>query len=233
MSKMTTKMQHGLADLRDTAAETLSADSGAAYHEGKTSRAIERLTNRLDTILESLDDRIDTLDDTMDGRFSELEKKVSGVDQTSWFTRLFWMLVGAGAGAATAALMDPETGARRRNQLKDQTRSATRDMADEARKRADFAAGRAKGTVIESAKSPVRDQVEAPDDPKTLRDKIRSEVIGHVNGGSDIIVAVQSEGRVTLKGTVPSNATETEICERVRRVPGVEEVESELSVTQR
>lgn len=231
MSKMTTQVKHGLADLRDAAAETLSADNGAAYHEGRTSRALERLTTRIDRILEALDDRIDVLDDTMEERFSHLEKRVSKVDQTSWFTRLFWMLVGAGAGAATAALMDPQTGARRRNQLKDQTRARSRDLADEARKRADLAAGRAKGTVIESAKQAVPENVQSPDDPKTLRDRIRSEVIGHVDGGSDIIVAVHSEGRVTLKGTVPSNATEQEVCERVEQVPGVRKVESELTVT--
>jgi osmotically-inducible protein OsmY len=231
MSKMTTQVKHGLADLRDTAAESLSADGGAAYHEGKTSRAIERLADRIDRMLEALDERIDVLDDTMEDRFSKLEKKVSKVDQTSWFTRLFWMLVGAGAGAAAAALMDPQTGAKRRNQLVDQTRARSRDIADEARKRADFVAGQAKGAVVESAKQAAPESIQAPDDPKTLRDRIRSEVIGHVGGGSDIVVTVHSEGQVTLKGTVPSNATEMEVCERVRKVPGVRQVDSELTVT--
>lgn len=233
MSKVTTQVKHGLADLRDTAAESLSADGGAAYHEGKVSRALDRLTSRMDRLFETLDGRIDQLDDTMESRFAGIEKKVGKVDQTSWFTRLFWMLIGAGAGAATAALMDPQAGARRRNQLMDQTRSTGRDLADEARKRADSAAGQAKGRAVEAAKQAMPDGAQGPDDPMTLRDRIRSEVIGHVDGGADIIVTVHSEGQVTLKGTVPSDDTEAEVCDRVRDIPGVRRVDSELTVTNR
>lgn len=231
MSKLTTQVKHGFADLRDAAAENLSADGGAAYHEGRTTRALDRLSSHLERLFETLDERIDDLDDSMDDRFATLEKKVSKVDSTSWWTRLFWMAVGAGAGAATAALMDPQTGTRRRNELLDRTRSTGRDLADEARKRADYVAGQAKGAAIESAKKAVPEDLQAPDDPKTLRDRIRSEVIGQVDGGSDIVVTVHSGGEVTLKGTVPSNATESELCERVREVPGVQRVASELTVT--
>ena len=233
MSNLTTQVKHGLADLRDAAAENLSHDGGAAYHEGRTSRAIERLTSKVERLFEALDGRIDELDDTMDDRFADVERRIEKMDSTSWWTRLFWMMVGAGAGAATAALLDPQTGARRRNQLMDQTRSASRDLADEARKRADHAAGQAKGRAFETAKRALPEDLQSPDDPKTLRDRIRSEVIGQVDGGSDIIVTVHSGGEVTLKGTVPSNATESEVCERVRGVPGVQRVDSELTVTNR
>ena len=233
MSKLSTQVKHGFADLRDAAAENLSADGGAAYHEGRTSRAIERLSSHLERLFETLDERIDELDDTMDDRFATLEKKVARVDTTSWWTRLFWMAIGAGAGAATAALMDPQTGTRRRNELMDRTRSTGRDLAEEARRRADFVAGQAKGAAVETAKQAIPEGMQSPADPKTLRDRIRSEVIGHVDGGSDIVVTVHSGGEVTLKGTVASNETESELCERVREIPGVQRVDSELTVTAR
>lgn len=231
MTKLSTQVKHGLADLRDTAAENLSADGGAAYHEGKTARALERLSSRMERLFDSLDGRIDRLDDTVADRFEDLEDRVGRMDTTSWFTRLFWLAVGAGAGAAAAALMDPQMGKRRRHELMQRGGAVGRDLTDEARKRADFAAGQAKGRAVETAKQAVPEDMQAPDDPKTLRDRIRSEVIGHVNGGSDIVVVVHSGGEVTLKGTVPSNDAESEVCDRVRQIPGVHKVDSELTVT--
>ncbi len=155
----------------------------------------------------------------------------SADDDTSPGGRLGWFLLGAGFGAAVTALLDPETGRRRRHRLQDRAERLSREVADELLDRADYAAGAARGAAVETAKEAVPDTALQPEDPGTLRQRIRSEVIGHVDGSDDVVVAVHAEGRVSLMGTVANEDVERRLVEETRGVPGVTSVTSELTIT--
>lgn len=147
---------------------------------------------------------------------------------TTWPQRLFWMTVGAGIGAAAMALLDPEAGARRRNRLEDELSATTRDLAEEAGDRLEYAGGRARGAVIESAKEVAPEGLREPADLEALRQRVRSDVIGHLEGAEDVVVAVHADGHLTLKGRVDTPETERELVERVHEIPGVATVSSEV-----
>jgi gas vesicle protein len=216
-------------DLRDTVAETLGDQ---AREELKRLRAqIRRANEGTDRVIDRVDALEDRLEEHTDRLSLTVHDQLATLGGTSMFTRLFWLVLGAVLGAAAAVLFDPASGKRRREQLKDHATATGRDLVEEARQRADYVAGQATGAVVETAKSAAPMDLDAPGDPETLRQKIRSEVIGHVDGAQGVVVAVQPEGRVTLKGEVPSPVTERELVAATANVSGVNEVTSELTVS--
>ena len=62
-------------------------------------------------------------------------------------SRLFTLLLGAAAGAAAAHFLDPDSGSRRRNQMRDQALSKARSGKEKAAAGASFATGKAKGIM--------------------------------------------------------------------------------------
>lgn len=206
-----------LSDVRDTIAGGLAAESTAECRElGRTRRALEALT-----------DRIDALDDADEARYDKLKDRIDG--DGSWFGRLFWLLVGAGIGTGVAYLMDPQMGNRRRKELQQQAGSQARDLTDTARKKANYAAGVAQGAVVETAKGAMGGDDDDVD-PHTLRQRVQSQVIGTTEGALDVVVAVHDGGVVALKGRVRDAATEEKLLDLTRKVPGVKDVRDELHV---
>lgn len=132
--------------------------------------------------------------------------------------------IGAAAGATVSYYLDPDRGRTRRAQATDQLGAAARSAVDEARKQADYAAGQAKGAVIESVKPP-----STVGDDRTLKAKVESEVLGHVTGVStgDIVVTAH-DGIVGLRGQVPSREVADELIRRTRDLPDVRGVEDLL-----
>lgn len=205
-----------LSDVRDTIAGGLAAESTAECRElGRTRRALESLT-----------DRIDALDAADEARYDKLKDRIDGGG--SWFGRLFWMLVGAGIGTGVAYLMDPQMGNRRRKELQQQAGSQVRDLTDTTRKKANYAAGVAQGAVIEKARGAMNGDDDV--DPHTLRQRVQSQVIGQTEGALDVVVAVHDGGVVALKGRVRDAATEEKLLDLTRQVPGVKDVRDELHV---
>lgn len=190
--------------------------------------AVTDLDARTDELGRAVGQRLDALTDVVGSAADDLGERIDRQGR-SWIRRLLWLLLGAAAGAATAALADPARGARRRRELRDRARARARDLAEGIRTRARYASGVAQGVVVETAREAVAPRGPAPD-PETLRQRIRSEVVGHVDGAEDIVVAVHSGGRVALKGAVSSADAERRLVEATRGVPGVEHVTSELTV---
>lgn len=132
--------------------------------------------------------------------------------------------IGAAAGATVSYFMDPDRGRSRRAQATDQLGAAARSAVDEARKQADYAAGQAKGAVIESVTPPRH-----VGDDRTLKAKVESEVLGHVDGvNSGDIVVTAHDGIVGLRGQVASREVADELIRRTRSLPEVRGVEDLL-----
>ena len=208
------RVSEAVEGLRDRTADALSTDGVSVIRE-----------------LAAIRDRIDELDDALDDRLAAVAADVAagrGSKRTTTPRKLFWIAFGAAAGALAAYLADPDRGRSRRAQLSDQVAARGREVAEEAANRAKYTAGKVKGELIEGAKELRGDDV--PEDPKLLEQRIRSEVLGHRDDVTDVVLRVDGPGRVTVKGTVPSATSERELLAAVADVDGVIDVASELSV---
>lgn len=185
----------------------------------------------LNDLTDRLTDRLDALDATVRERLPrDLQRFTSPEPEpSSGPSRLLWAAIGFAAGMGVAYLADPERGTGRRRELQQRLTSTTTDVADQARKRADYAAGQAKGAVAESARKATPQDV--PDDPKKLESRIKSEVFGRRDDVDKVVLRVDGPGTVAVKGTVSSPVTERELLAEISDVDGVIDVSSELEVT--
>jgi hypothetical protein len=138
--------------------------------------------------------------------------------------RLRSMLFGAALGAAAAYLLDPDRGRGRRARLAAQAAAAFRRTSAMAAGRGRYAVSAAVGRVLE-ARSRL---TPAPADDTTLRDRIRSEALGHARIPAGRINIDVVDGRATLRGELDDARVIEEVAERVRAVPGVLAVENLL-----
>jgi hyperosmotically inducible periplasmic protein len=222
LSQLSERFGSSVDELRDRTAEAMKADGESVFRE------LRSLSNRFETVGErigSISDRLDDLEVQQAHGFDELTSASRG---TSWPRRLVWMLIGLGLGAGAAYLADPDRGRSRRDQLTDQLAARTRDLTEEATTQAKIAADRAKGSLVESAKDVLPEDV--PDDPKLLEQRIKSHALGGRDDVADVVVRVDAPGQVALKGTVPSAESERQLLIEVAEVEGVTDVRSELSV---
>jgi hypothetical protein len=259
MRNLMHELERTVADVRDRTASGLAASSDTDYDLGVVRRAMDRMTERVermhDDVADDLDhtadrllDRIDQLADDLSpsrGWFSRLALIGFGAG-LGWAAAL---LLDERAGTERRERL-AEQARMRRDELTARVRERTQDAVETARHRAEeltetararaeeateaargaaehriqVTAGKAAGKVNEAAGG------DAPEDPETLRQKIRSEIIGRMDGTDDVIVAVHAAGRVELKGLVPDRATAAELTSRVRDVAGVDEVTDSLRV---
>ena len=209
-------------ELRDRAGAAMRPDGDSVFRE------LRGLTDRIDDLGERIQGVGDRLDDLEVGQAAGFRELVSARRRTSWPRRLVWLGLGLALGAGAAYLADPDRGRTRRDQLTDQLTARGRELADEAATQAKIAADRAKGTVIESARDALPEDV--PDDPKLLEQRVRSHALGGRDDVADVVVRVDGPGQVALKGTVPSAESERELLAEVAEVQGVVDVRSELAV---
>jgi gas vesicle protein len=87
-----------LDELRDRTAETVRADSDSFFRE------VHQLRDSLGDLEERLDDRLERLSD----EHAEALRDAIGRRGTTWPRRLFWLTLGAAAGAAAAYFASPE-----------------------------------------------------------------------------------------------------------------------------
>lgn len=134
-------------------------------------------------------------------------------------------LLGAAVGALVYFL-DPRSGRGRRARAKDQVQAKVRRNGEKAS---------ATATHVENKFGGVSSVVsqpggEAPDDDKTLVDKIKSEVLGRSEyAGLDVVVDAAG-GVVTLRGQVEGPERIDDLAAAVSVVPGVRKVENHLHV---
>lgn len=209
-------------EIRDRAGAAMKADGESAFRE------LRDLTGRIDALGEHLDGLGDRLDDIEVAQAKGFKELAAAKRRSSWPRRLVWVTLGALLGAGAAYLADPDRGRARRDQLTDQVAARSRELAEEATTRAKIAADRAKGSIVESAKDALPEDV--PDDPKLLEQRVRSHALGGRDDVADVVVRVDGPGEVVLKGTVPRPESERELLAEVAAVEGVVDVRSELAV---
>ena len=126
--------------------------------------------------------------------------------------------IAAAVGATLAYVFDPVRGRRRRAELKDRGRATVRREVRAVERQASYGKGRAEG-VIHKLRHP---QPHVPEDDMTLADKIRSEVLGRVDGPH---LTIDVNNRVvTLRGEVPDAQAAQHVEREVRGTPGVTDV---------
>jgi osmotically-inducible protein OsmY len=141
-------------------------------------------------------------------------------------SRIITLLLGAAAGAAAAHFLDRESGARRRNTLRDQALAKARKGKSEAFRQADQAAGKAKGAAAGAMPS-MPGKSEEPDDI-TLAHKVESEIFRDAAAPKgDVSVDVQ-KGVVNLRGTVADEQWIARLGEHAGQVDGVKGVNNLL-----
>lgn len=222
LSELPERFGSTVDELRDRAGAAMRGDGESVFRE---LRGLSGHVESLGEHLEGLGERLDDLEVAQAKGFRDL---AAAKRRSSWPRRLVWITLGAALGAGAAYLADPERGRSRRDQLTDQLAARSRELAEEATTQAKIAADRAKGSVIESAKDVLPEDV--PDDPKLLEQRIRSHALGGRDDVGDVVVRVDGPGQVALKGTVPSTESERELLAEVAAVEGVVDVRSELAV---
>jgi osmotically-inducible protein OsmY len=142
---------------------------------------------------------------------------------------LFPLLLGAAAGAAAAHFLDPDSGSRRRNQLRDQALSKARKGASEATTTATQAANQAKGAAATATPSmPGSDRIKDVDDV-TLARKVETEIFRDADAPKgDVSVDVQ-DGVVHLRGTVADEEWIDRFAKEAGKVDGVQDVRNLLT----
>jgi phage terminase Nu1 subunit (DNA packaging protein) len=90
-SNLPQKVSHGVDELRDRAAEAISADGESIF------RALRRLSERIDEAESTLQDRILDAEVNLEAAMKNVAKKKR---RASWPRRLFWLMLGAGTVAA-------------------------------------------------------------------------------------------------------------------------------------
>lgn len=136
------------------------------------------------------------------------------------------VLFGAGLGLATAFLLDPVSGKRRRARLRDRSLRTGRDVWAYAGRRARDLSHRVQGRVHDIKHHLTLAEVEVDD--FTLVQRVRSCMGHEVSHARSVQVEVK-QGTVTLSGPVLSNEVDA-LVTCVERVPGVKAVQDRLDI---
>jgi osmotically-inducible protein OsmY len=143
-------------------------------------------------------------------------------------SRLITLLFGAAAGAAAAHFLDPESGRKRRNRLRDQAASKAQSGKDQAIGTASYAADKAKGAMATATPSmPGSNRLENADDV-TLARKVETEIFRAPDAPKgDVSVDVQA-GVVYLRGTVADEEWINRLADEAKKVDGIKGVKNLL-----
>jgi osmotically-inducible protein OsmY len=143
-------------------------------------------------------------------------------------SRLITLLFGVAAGAAAAHFLDPDSGRKRRNQLRDRAASKAHAGKEQAATKASYAAGKAKGAVSAATPSmPGSHRIEDVDDV-TLARKVETEIFRAPDAPKgDVSVDVQA-GVANLRGVVADEAWITRLADDAKKVDGIKGVNNLL-----
>lgn len=124
-------------------------------------------------------------------------------------------------GALAMYLLDPQLGRTRRTKLSDQLGGAMRRSKRDAARKAEYARGHAKGLRHLGSDR-------APEDDRSLRDKVESEVLTRGSYPKGDISVNVVDGVVELRGSCRSPEQIGELEQEVRKVTGVVDVHNYL-----
>ncbi len=132
--------------------------------------------------------------------------------------------LGAVAGAAAAHFLDPDSGRKRRNQMRDQAQSTATTAASAVQAQAQHAAGAVKGAA--HAATPGGSRLDDPDDV-TLARKVETEIFRpHDAPKGTVSVDVQA-GVAYLRGEAPADWIDR-LAADARAVAGIQGVKNLL-----
>jgi osmotically-inducible protein OsmY len=142
-------------------------------------------------------------------------------------SRLITLLFGVAIGAALAHFLDPQSGRRRRHEMRDQAASKMHAGVEQATTTAHYAAGKAKGVVATATSSMPGHHVEDVDDV-TLAHRVESQIFRAPDAPKgDVSVDVQA-GVVHLRGAVADDAWIARLADEADKVAGVKGVQNLL-----
>ena len=145
-----------------------------------------------------------------------------------WMSRLITLLFGFAAGAAAAHFLDPDSGRRRRNQMRDQAFSKARAGKDQAATTASYAAGKAQGAVATATPSmPGSHRIEDVDD-LTLARKVETEIFRAADAPKGQVSVDVQAGVVYLRGMVADETWIERLAEEAKKVDGIKGVKNLL-----
>jgi osmotically-inducible protein OsmY len=137
-------------------------------------------------------------------------------------------LLGAASGGAAAWFFDPNDGARRRNVARDKAFKYARKTGAEAQRKADYAAGVAKGAAYEAAPTGDRgDPAERLNDPALAR-KVESEIFRDADAPKGAVSVNVENGVVYLRGQLDDREAIERLAKAAGEVEGVHGVENLL-----
>jgi hyperosmotically inducible periplasmic protein len=135
--------------------------------------------------------------------------------------------LGAIAGAGAVWFLDPDSGARRRSVATDKAGKYARKGQEEAARKADYAAGAAKGAVQQATPSTREDPEERLNDPALAR-KVESEIFRDSDAPKGDVSVNVEDGVVYLRGQLEDQAQIDRLGEAAREVAGVQGVKNLL-----
>ena len=141
---------------------------------------------------------------------------------------MFKLILGAAAGFAAAWFLDPNQGARRRNQARDQAMSYARGQKDAAAAQATRAAEQVKGAASKASPVGGRESAEERLNDPALQAKIESEAFRAADVPADRVSVNVEDGVAYLRGELDDRDAIDRLVEAVRQVDGVSDVQSLL-----
>jgi osmotically-inducible protein OsmY len=133
--------------------------------------------------------------------------------------------LGLAAGAAAAHFLDPDSGRKRRNTMRDQAQSKASHAASAVQSQATHAAQTAKGAAQSAAPSGTRLQ---DADDVTLARKVETEIFRAADAPKGSVSVDVQAGVATLRGEVPEQSWIERLGDEAGRVDGIKGVQNLL-----
>lgn len=139
--------------------------------------------------------------------------------------RVFACAAGAITGAVAMFLWDPRSGKRRRAMWRQRAASKYRGASQTVAAHSRDLGGRARGAMQDMKAST---EPAAPPSDDILKERVRAR-LGHVVSHAHSLEVQAEDGMVTISGPV-AQGVEQALIDEISRVPGVRDVETELTV---
>jgi osmotically-inducible protein OsmY len=132
------------------------------------------------------------------------------------------------AGAAAQYFLDPEQGARRRNEARDRALALVRQGGAEASRKASYAAEQAKGAAQQAKQTVATDEPKPALTDQELAHKVESIIFRDPDAPKGQVNVDAVGTTVTLRGQVDSQEIVDDLERQAKEIPEVGEVENLL-----
>lgn len=151
LNQLPERVSGAVSQLRDRTAEAVGVAGGMGHGE------LSALGRKVDRLESAVSDRIEALRGSLGQQLSEISAEER---PTTWPSKFFWLLVGAGIGAAAMYLRDPDQGEDRRSELTERVTERGREAASNLKVEAREVIERARGKVVETVEDVLETKLE-------------------------------------------------------------------------